>query len=78
MQKEMEAHSDALEFEEAAKIRDRIALLKGILEKQQVFYQDHTVNLDVIAEAHTDKVILLYMMRLREESSSIPKHSTLH
>jgi excinuclease ABC subunit C len=66
MHKEMEVHSEALEFEEAAKIRDRIVLLKAILEKQQVFFQDHTVNLDVISEAHTDKVILLYMMRLRE------------
>lgn len=80
MQKEMEVHSDSLQYEEAAKIRDRLALLKSILEKQQVFYQDHTVNLDVIAEAHTDKVILLYMMRLREgklidsEAFDLPLH----
>lgn len=66
MQREMEAKSDALEFEEAAKLRDRLGLLRSILEKQQVFFQDHTVSLDVIAESHTEKVILFCLMRLRE------------
>lgn len=66
MQKEMEIHSEALRFEEAAKFRDRILALQTVVEKQTVFFQDQTVSNDIIAEGHTDKLIVMCMMRIRE------------
>jgi excinuclease ABC subunit C len=66
MQKEMERCSEALRFEEAARIRDRIQSLNTVVEKQQVFFQDKTVSHDIIAEAHTERQILIVLMRVRE------------
>src|SRR6185437_10389382 len=66
MEKEMDKAAEALRFEEAAKIRDRIAALQTVLERQQVFFQDNSVSNDIIAEAHTEKQILICMMRVRE------------
>lgn len=66
MQKEMEKASESLRFEEAAKIRDRIGALETVLEKQQVMFKDANVSNDIIAEAHTEKQIVICMMRIRE------------
>ena len=63
---QMEAASDALEFESAAKIRDRMLALERMIERQQVFFQSQKVNQDVIAEAHTNKMIALSLMKVRE------------
>lgn len=75
---EMEAASEALEFEQAAKVRDRLAALKTVIEKQQVFFENRRVNHDVIAEAHTERLMCICLMKVREgkligsESFSIP------
>ncbi len=66
MEKEMLAASDALRFEEAARIRDRMVALRSVMERQQVLFQDRTVSLDVVAQAHTDKLIIVCLMRIRE------------
>jgi excinuclease ABC subunit C len=66
MQKEMERASEALRFEEAARIRDRINALQTVVEKQQVFFQDQSVSHDILAEAHTERQILITLMRVRE------------
>jgi excinuclease ABC subunit C len=66
MEKEMEAASEALRFEEAAKLRDRLFALRSILEKQQVFFKNQNVSMDIIAEAHTEKHIIICLMRVRE------------
>lgn len=66
IEKDMEAASESLRFEEAAKLRDRLFALKSVLEKQQVFFQDPKVSMDVISEAHTDKTIIVCLMRIRE------------
>lgn len=66
MEKEMEAAAEALKFEEAAKIRDRLLALRSILEKQQVFFKNHTVSMDIISEAHSERLIVICMMRVRE------------
>ncbi len=66
MEKEMDRAAEALKFEEAAKIRDRIAALQTVLERQQVFFQDPSVSNDIIAEAHTEKQIMITLMRIRE------------
>jgi excinuclease ABC subunit C len=80
MEKEMEKAAEALRFEEAAKLRDRIAALRTVLERQQVFFQDNSVSNDVIAEAHTEREMFVCMMRIREgklvgsENFDIPLH----
>jgi excinuclease ABC subunit C len=66
MQHEMEGASQSLRFEEAAKIRDRMVALQTVLEKQQVMFKDTNVSNDVIAEAHTERQIVICMMRVRE------------
>lgn len=66
IEKEMQTASEALNFEEAAKLRDRLLALKSVLEKQQVFFQDQKVSMDILAESHTDKVIAVCLMRIRE------------
>jgi excinuclease ABC subunit C len=66
MQKEMESASQAMKYEDAALLRDRITALKTVVEKQQVFFQDQSVSNDIIGEAHTDKHFMLCMMRIRE------------
>ncbi|HEY9718121.1 MAG TPA: excinuclease ABC subunit UvrC [Trichormus sp.] len=66
LRKDMEQASERLEFEKAAKVRDRLLLLERIIEKQQVFFQNQKVSQDVIAEAHTNKLMTVCLMRVRE------------
>lgn len=66
MEKEMELAAEALKFEEAAKIRDRLLALRSILEKQQVFFKDQSVSMDIISEAHTERSIIICLMKVRE------------
>jgi excinuclease ABC subunit C len=63
---EMESFSEQLEFEKAAKIRDRLLSLERIIQKQQVFFQNQKVCQDIIAEAHSNKVMAVCLMRVRE------------
>ena len=63
---EMEGFADRLEFEQAAKIRNRLQSLERIVEKQQVFFQNQKVSQDIIAEAHTSRFIAVCLMRVRE------------
>lgn len=63
---EMEGASEALQFEQAAKIRDRLNALQTVIEKQQVFFQDQRVSQDIIAEAHTNRLISICLMKVRE------------
>jgi len=63
---EMQAASDQLLFEQAAKIRDRLAALETVIQKQQVVFQDQKMSQDVVAEAHTNKLVSVCLMRVRE------------
>lgn len=66
LKKDMEDCSERLEFEQAAKIRDRLVALQTVLDKQQVFFASNKVNQDVIAEAHTSKILAVCLIRVRE------------
>jgi len=66
LKQEMEQASQNLEFEQAAKIRDRLAALETVIEKQQVCVDDPKINEDYIAEAHNERVISICMLKLRE------------
>ncbi|MBU6451241.1 MAG: excinuclease ABC subunit UvrC [Cyanobacteria bacterium REEB67] len=66
LNREMEGASEKLDFEQAAKIRDRLYALKTVLDKQQVFFQNQKVSQDVVAQAHTEKMMAVCMMKVRE------------
>ena len=66
MEEEMSLASEALRYEEAAKIRDRLVALRTVLEKQQVFFKDNKASIDLIAESHTERLIMICLMRVRE------------
>lgn len=66
LRSEMEAFAERLEFEQAAKIRNRLLSLERVVEKQQVFFQNQKVSQDIIAEAHTSRFIAVCLMRVRE------------
>jgi excinuclease ABC subunit C len=63
---EMEAAAEILEFETAAKIRNRLQALERMIERQQVFFQNQKVSQDIIAEGHTTKMIAISLMKVRE------------
>ncbi len=66
LKREMEESSERLEFEQAARIRNRLFALKKIIEKQQVFFEDQNINFDVLSEAHTERNICVCLLRIRE------------
>lgn len=66
LRQEMEQAAKRLDFEQAAKIRNRLFTLERMIEKQQVFFQDSQISQDVLAEAHTDRLVCLCLMRIRE------------
>ncbi|MCA9804185.1 MAG: excinuclease ABC subunit UvrC [Cyanobacteria bacterium HKST-UBA02] len=66
LKSDMAKASENLDYEQAARIRDRLKALETVIEKQQVFFQSKKVNQDVIAEAHTEKLIAICIMRIRE------------
>jgi excinuclease ABC subunit C len=66
LKKDMEDASERLDFEQAAKIRDRLYGLERIIERQQVFFDDQSINYDVVAEGHTDRLCCICLLRIRE------------
>ncbi len=66
MKKAMAAASKELEYEKAAKIRNRIRALETVVERQQVFVADKKLSQDVLAEAHTEKTVAICLLRVRE------------
>jgi len=66
MKKDMAEASKKLEYEQAAKIRNRIKALETVIEKQQVFVADRKMSQDVLAEAHTEKTVAICLLRVRE------------
>jgi excinuclease ABC subunit C len=66
LKSEMETASNNLDYEKAAKVRDRLRALESVIGKQQIIFKDNKVNQDVIAEAHASKLIAICLMRVRE------------
>ncbi len=61
---QMEAASDALDFEKAAKLRDRISAIKKIADTQKV-YMINTQNQDVIAFAQNSTNVGVAILKFR-------------
>lgn len=66
LKSEMEAASNSLDYERAAKVRDRLRALESVIGKQQIIFKDNKVSQDVIAEAHASRLIAICLMRVRE------------
>lgn len=66
LKREMDLAAQQLNYEQAAKTRDRISALNTVVEKQQVFFLKQTVNQDIIAEAHNEHTVCISMLKIRE------------
>lgn len=77
LSREMQEASEALEFEQAAKIRDRLYALQTVIEKQQVFFENRRVSQDIIAQAHTEKMLAVCLMKVREGKLIASENVTL-
>jgi excinuclease ABC subunit C len=64
LRREMEAAAEALEFERAARIRDRILAVENVLEKQKVLSDDGQ-DRDVIAVVRDDRGSAVQMLYVR-------------
>jgi excinuclease ABC subunit C len=64
LNKQMSAHADALEFEKAARIRDTLAAIRNIMEKQVVVSPD-LKDRDIIARAWDKGKIVITVMMVR-------------
>jgi len=63
---EMAEHSKQLNYEQAAKIRDKLSALNTMVEQQHVFFASQKVSEDVLACAHNNKLIAICLMKIRE------------
>jgi excinuclease ABC subunit C len=64
LRKEMDEASEQMEFEKAASLRDRIASLESVLEKQKVLSEDEG-DRDVVAVVKDDRGAAIQMMYIR-------------
>ncbi|MDX2107549.1 MAG: excinuclease ABC subunit UvrC [Candidatus Melainabacteria bacterium] len=66
LKSDMESASESLDFETAAKLRDRLKALSTVIERQQVFFESEKISYDVFGEAHTYTNLSVCLMRVRE------------
>ena len=66
LKKEMQDYSQALNYEQAAKTRDKINALHTMIEKQQVFFANEKVSQDALGCAYNSKLIAICRMQIRE------------
>ncbi|HVT11395.1 MAG TPA: excinuclease ABC subunit UvrC [Fimbriimonadaceae bacterium] len=64
LKKEMAAAAEALDFEKAAKVRDQIAAIEQLMERQKVLSTDRT-DQDVIAVVKDDRGAAIQMLYIR-------------
>lgn len=64
MKKKMEEESEKLKFEGAAKLRDQIAHIERVIEKQKIVSQDF-LDQDVIGLYRQDHRVILYLLFVR-------------
>jgi excinuclease ABC subunit C len=63
---EMAEYSQDLNYEQAAKVRDKLSALSTMVEQQQVFFINQKVSQDVLASADNGKLIAICLMKIRE------------
>lgn len=62
---EMEKASESMNFELAAKLRDRYLAVQDVIAQQKMFYNDASVNQDVIAASHDERRIAISVLNIR-------------
>lgn len=65
LKEEMQGHSERLEFEEAARIRDKIEVLEQYRNGQKVVYND-TIDRDIVAVSREDDDVCAVLFKVRE------------
>ncbi len=65
LEKEMKEYADALEFEKAALVRDRLLSVRDLVKKQSVIF-DKPEDADVFGVAHAGNVACCELMHVRE------------
>ena len=65
LQKEMQAASVELRFEQAATIRDQLKAIEAIIERQKVVFASDYVDSDVIAMARSDREACMQVFFIR-------------
>jgi len=75
LEQDMQAASEALFFERAAKLRDRYQAVQEVVSLQKVFYPDTRLNQDVVAFSHDARrcSILILMIRQGKLIGSYPQ-----
>jgi len=63
---EMAEYSQDLNYEQAAKVRDKLSALSSMVEQQQVFFVNQKVSQDALASADNGKLIAICLMKIRE------------
>lgn len=63
---EMQAASEALDFERAAKLRDRYAAIETIIQQQRVMSQDESLSQDVLGLAFGDLTAYGVALKIRK------------
>ena len=65
LEKEMEKASEAMQFERAARLRDRYMAVQGLAERQKVFYHDGNMSQDIVAAASDELRCAVVVMNIR-------------
>jgi excinuclease ABC subunit C len=65
LEAEMERASEAMNFELAAKLRDRFLAVQDVLEHQKMYYPDVTVSQDIVATAHDARRCAIVVLNIR-------------
>ncbi len=65
VEQEMEEASEAMDFEKAALLRDRVQAIQKILHRQRVMYDDVTIHQDVVGMAVTETTAYMAVLKVR-------------
>ncbi|NMA94463.1 MAG: excinuclease ABC subunit UvrC [Clostridiales bacterium] len=77
LKKEMKLASNALEFEKAASIRDKIMAVEKVLESQKIIWTDDMIDRDVIAFAKGKSNIIAQTFFIRQGKLNGSEHFVL-
>ena len=66
IERDMQAASNAMQFERAARLRDRYTAVENIIQRQKVFSADSSLSQDVVALASDDLRCAITVLNIRQ------------
>lgn len=66
LETEMERASETMNFELAAKLRDRLLAVQDVLAHQKMYYPDVTVSQDIVALSHDPRRCAIVVLNIRK------------